>query len=259
MGRWQVKPIANGLSHQHFHLIGPDEQLVLRIYRQQNLPWLDAQHELKVLSAAASSGLAPELVYQSPDQGFFISRYVPHQPCQRLTGQQLIDLLEAVSGLPITKEMAISERYQLYLKQALANSPELKAEQRLLAVRHRAEQALTELEAQTWPPVPTFLDWHEQNLLAGEERLYLIDYEYACLTALPLELASLYESGLVLHEDWHKVQAFMENRYAQKVSSRQLTLARTIYLSLCYLWYLAHQVNEPQEMELLKQRLKALD
>ena len=259
VGDWQITPIVNGLSHQHFHLISEHEQLVLRMYRPQSLPWLDARHELHVLSAAANQGLAPELVYQSPDCDFFISRYMAHQPVQTLSLDSLTSLLSGVAKLPIHRCMTLSERYQGYVKQGLQHSPQKISAPQVQKIRQQAEHAIEQLESIHWPPAPAFLDWHEHNLLAAPDKLYLIDYEYACLTALPLELASLVESGLVKADDWPALHGFMQQLHGQHVSEKQLKLARIVYLSFCYLWYLAHQVDEPEEMELLLTRLQRLN
>lgn len=258
-GTWQMEPIANGLSHDHYLLRQGQDKLVLRIYSQQHLPWLDAEHELRVLDVAANTGLAPDIVFCPPEMDFFISRYVDHQPVSQLNLTQLQELLRAVARLPIHKVMSMSERYQMYLQHAIRHEPERLDSAPLMALRARTEQVLAELESHTWAPVPSFLDWHEQNILATPDQIYLIDYEYACLTALPLELASLYESGLANPDDWPQLQQWIEMQQGQRVSERQLRLGRYIYLSLCFLWYLAHQVDEPYEIQLLEQRLQVLE
>ena len=257
---WQIKPIENGLSHQHFHLCSTDseQQLVLRLYRQQQLPWLDVAHELQVLAAAAKQQLAPELVYVSAQQDFFFARYIAHQPLQALSLVQLSSLVTTVAQLPITRPMSLSLRYHMYLQQGIQRAPDALQSKRSLDVCQRAEQALKQLAAKPWRPVPCYLDWHEQNLLAGQEKLYLIDYEYACLSALPLELASLYESGLVPAGEWPELNQLMQNLHAQSVSDEELTQARILFLSLCYLWYLAHGVDEPRALDELAQRLRQI-
>ncbi|GGA62903.1 hypothetical protein GCM10011369_00210 [Neiella marina] len=248
------RQLQQGLSHHSFHLQLADRSaLFLRIYRPLRKPWIERSHELSNLMVASEQGLTPELLFIDEKQRYFISRYVEDVPMEQPSLPQIMEMIDLVAALPVTRMMNQQQRFDIYVQQARQAMASLSTDQvaplniELESVVELGKQALAQLHQYYWPVIPSFLDWHRGNVLMTSERAYLVDFEYLALSEMPLELASLQLSGLVSTTDWPKLQAAIEQLYGVKVADAQLGDARCLYRVMCYCWYWAVMPNEAAE------------
>ncbi|MCM2681381.1 hypothetical protein [Echinimonas agarilytica] len=268
-GDWVIRSIDQGLSHSHYKVVAHEGREVravyaMRIYQTHDRPWLDHSHELNVLTQASNLGLAPQLIYRSADDNFFISEFIEHRPLKVCTEGSALSfeqgrlLLAQLRQMTIERKMSMAERYTQYVLKARQLRPSVIHDPKFIHVCSVADRALSVLNLSQWQWQPVFLDWHEQNLLYTPQNLYLIDYEYCCLSALPLEMASLYESRLFDDHQWHQLKQWMEVTYNETVSELQLHAARILYLAMCYVWYIASDVNAEQDFPEILARIARL-
>ncbi|MBW8192540.1 hypothetical protein K0504_15985 [Neiella marina] len=241
-GPIQWSAIETGLSHDSFHVRdAAGTSYFLRIYQAARKPWLNRPHELKVQAEASQQGLTPKLTYLDDQQRFFFSEYVEDDTSASLTLAQLTSLIERVGDLPVHFAMKQADRLTHYIHQAERQfsatlGPKSDEWQRVVAI---GKQAVSELDNQCWPQVPSFLDWHRGNLLLTKQTAYLVDFEYLVLSELPLELASLKLSELLPSADWPALKSAAEQQYGATVPDETISIAERLYWAMCYCWYWA--------------------
>lgn len=168
--------MQKGLTNQNFLLEMHGEKYVIRIPRQDADKIVKRHHETLALEALKGSDIDVEVVYYDEPSGYKATRYLEdactYQECQR------VDKIEMVAALmkrfhhlnkTIQEEFDPLSRLQEY--QQHVSSPFLD-----LTPFSYIESSISHLSN---PKVLCHNDWVDGNLLFANDRVYLIDYEYA--------------------------------------------------------------------------------
>jgi thiamine kinase len=212
-----------------------------------NDPGLDRTRELTLHGAAAGAGIAPHIIYASPDHSCLITDYVegrlwtPHYFTRmrdlRSLGQRL-RALHALAPPALTRfdPLAAARRYA---ELVLRHDPQEGNRIHMLLERGAAslERSASALRA----PSIVHCDLHHGNVLTAD-RVYFIDWEYAQIGDPMLDLACImsYYPRAMAHGSLLLNASGLEERGATPAMLTELT---NVFNLLTYLWYRARRVT----------------
>lgn len=260
-----LRELEGGLSNTSFVLQVGDDRLVLRLPTHSTPVFdLDPGHEAAVLARAAQAGLAPPLIYASAEQRLLVTRY-----------------LSGVSGSPqqverpgfITALARLLQQVHALEAPACVLSPKQKAQDYWTALRQLAtidsfrfeplQTPMNRLMDQVWHQYPPSSCCHNDlvldNILYSQDRLFLLDWEYAALGDPYFDLAALV---LNFNMDQHQTRELLvayEGQF-QTTAQQHLRASQAIYLYLELLWYQLQGGlrDDPQLLERTRQRERSL-
>ncbi len=182
----QLSAMSGGLSNQVWRVDTPNGRYLLRLHNPKPAAGIDRQAERHSWQLAAAAGIAPELCYWDSEHRFSLCRYLSATPLQQPEPQAVAALLAAFHPLPpLTAER---RDYAGLARQALAVLAGADAQlQQWTALADHWQQ----LVFAAGPAVG--LCHHDPtagNLLCDGERLWLVDFEYACAGAPLFDLAA---------------------------------------------------------------------
>jgi aminoglycoside phosphotransferase (APT) family kinase protein len=242
--------IGGGKVNRSFLVRTRRGRFVVRLNESSALdPGLDRERELLVQGAAAGAGIAPQIVYVSPDRSCLITEYLegrlwtPHYFTRmrdlRSLGARL-KTLHSVEPPSIARfdPLASARRYA----DAIIRTDPADAA-RIGNLLERGEEALLRSGSREREARIAHSDLHHGNVLTAD-RIYLIDWEFAhvgdplwdlaCILAYYPRAAT--HGGLLLEASGLAEQAVTETELAE--------LTRVFSL-LTYLWYRTRRTLRP--------------
>jgi thiamine kinase len=211
-----------------------------------NDPGLDRERELTLHTAAAGAGLAPHIVYASPDRSCLITEYVdgrlwtPHYFTRMRDLRSLglrLRVLHGVSPPPLPRfdPMAAARRYADAIMRA---DPQENA--RVQSLLERGNEALVRSGSPQRAGTIVHSDLHHGNVLTAD-RVYFIDWEYAQVGDPLIDLACImaYYPRAVSHSALLLDAAGLEERGVNTTMLADLT---NVFTLLTYLWYRARRL-----------------
>ncbi|WP_027330578.1 choline/ethanolamine kinase family protein [Marinimicrobium agarilyticum] len=183
-----IAPVPGGRTNRSYQLHAPGlpYELLLRLNnpRGESLG-IQREHEERILETVAAAGITRGAGYWSPDYCFTVFRHIDartwnasdlENPYQR---RRLLEMLARVHQLePETPR----RRYQDYLSHYWHQLEAAGAiEQKLAQGWNDFWPRLVAFDRSGWEPVLTHHDLIPENILESDERLYLIDWEYAAV------------------------------------------------------------------------------
>jgi len=228
-------PLESGRSNRSFLLGSDGQQMVLRLNNHDMLlPAGNRNQEADAWRAAAAAGIAPPLVYLNEQAGYLVSRYInsilpTQQPPDAAVSVLIFDLLKHCHRLKVnTPELDYTQHVDHYWqlieasKQAVGNS--------LLRQRSPMQELLNTLLQSNLETGFCHHDPIMANFVGNEQRLYLIDWEYASQGLVVMDYAAVaVEWGI--EDEIVLVQS--------GVDAELLGMAKAFYAYLCDLWVAA--------------------
>jgi aminoglycoside phosphotransferase (APT) family kinase protein len=215
-------------------------------------PGRDRDRELQLHGAAAGAGIAPHVIYASPDRTCLITDYVEGRPWTPHYFTRMRDLrslgmrLRALHALPPPSgaasklarfdAMAVLRRYADVVVRA---EPQEAA--RIGDLLVRGEAALRRSGSASREACIVHMDLHHGNVVTAD-RIYFIDWEYAQLGDPLLDLACVmaYYPRAVSHGPLLLEAAGLAERGATPDMLVELT---RVFNLLTFLWYRARRVS----------------
>jgi thiamine kinase-like enzyme len=172
----RIEPLGGGITNRNFRVEVGEETFVLRIGGEDTeLLGIDRAAEHTASRVAAELGLAPEVVAWLEPEGYLVTRFVPGVVGQVGVAEVGAALRRLHDGPSIPSRFdsfrvvetyrAVAEEHGIAIPQAYGWANELAQhiEQRRRGV----------------PPRPCHNDLLNANFIADEERLWIVDWEYA--------------------------------------------------------------------------------
>ncbi|WP_095499549.1 phosphotransferase [Paraferrimonas haliotis] len=244
-----IEPLSQGLSNRHYrvrtqHSNGTSGDYHLRKLNHHT-PWVNRAQEMAIWRAAHNAGIAPELVKVNDD--YYLSRWQSHvkvSAAECLT--RFYQLLPRWCALETElagqiERFSMEGRLRLY-HGLLAERADKQVMDEAEVTRQAALKAIDSLEASPLTWGLCHLDLHSGNLLC-DEQTYLIDFEYACIAPIILDIASLIENQMLplgvssSNEVQQAIVAYQAEYPQLQVSDEQLNNARTLMRAYAWYWY----------------------
>lgn len=241
-----VTPLAHGLSNQNYLISDGDKSWVLRVNSSASSQLCDRQSEVRNWNIAAKRGLAPKLIYVSPDHAYYLSEYIQQAPETQwgslLTAKPayplidestqwpdaealLLPLLREISRLPIPENnIGVTKQWAIYREKlaliavnqsTLSNSVQavqwLESHRKLLALENDIIIWLEQLNACSRSDQYSHRDLNPHNLLYKEGKVYCIDFEYACSSHPLFDLAGVLSThALSTSQRHYLIEGYLE-------------------------------------------------
>lgn len=214
-------------------------------------PGLDRNRELLLHTAAANAGIAPHVIYASPDRSCLITDYLegrawtPHYFTRMRDLRSLGARLRSLHAVPVSAEhfsklARFDPMAAVRLYAGLIVRGEPSEGTRIGDLLARGEVALQRSGSAQREACIVHMDLHHGNVLTAD-RIYFIDWEYAQLGDPLLDLACVmaYYPRAVAHGPLLLEAAGLEERGATPEMLVELT---RVFNLLTYLWYRARRV-----------------
>jgi len=250
--RWQAMP--GGLTNRNYKIETGDYCFVLRLDDEHTASFgLDRDTELKVRNMAGAAGLAAPIVFADNTRGILLSEYLSGDVWQEADlneTQNLVSLarlIREVHALPSLGVRFDAGQVTQHYAGNLIDSPDLRA------FAERCQR----IALQT-PVADSFCCCHNdiiaENIIM-QDRLMLLDWEYACDNDPMFDLASV----IGFHDLSAKQSETLLNSYAGGACSslrEQLQNQIRLFNVVQWLWFAARHCVSPEAG--LAKRMKEL-
>lgn len=226
-----IKELSGGLTNRCYLIELEEQRCVLRINNKAaSRLGINRQQEATILQHASQAGIAPEVLYCSPEQGLLISRYLEghHWHSSELSDEtrqsSLVELLQRCHALevdiPEFNYFQYLHSYWERLQASDLNIPD-KLHRDRESITHWLKDFSADRKICHHDPVP-------QNILVCNDTLYLLDWEYAGLGWPEFDYAAL-----VLEWNLPGNRQTLSNHMSENIQQLQ-----SLYMHLCDLWTL---------------------
>jgi thiamine kinase-like enzyme len=189
--------LDGGLTNRNFRVRAGGDDVVVRLPgKDTELLGIDRVAEREATAAAASVGVGPEVVAFMTDPPCLVTRFLPGRPvsAEELREPPMLDQVAAAlrafhAGPPLPSTFdafAIVDAYQATARAHGARIPDRFGE--LIAGAHAIRAALHGPEH---APVPCHNDLLTANFIYGDERVRIVDWEYAGMGDRYFDLGNL--------------------------------------------------------------------
>ncbi len=191
----QVRPLSGGITNRNYVVTFEGDEYVVRIPGERTqLLGIDRAHEAEAARRAADCGIGPPVLGELPGVGTVITRLVPgHHLENGAFVARLGDVVALVQRLhgsgPLAGQFPIHRVVEWHARDASSHGAiPPPAYERLHQQSRHIESAFA-----AWPMdlVPCHNDLLSANVLFGEDRVWLLDYEYAGMNDPFFDLANL--------------------------------------------------------------------
>jgi thiamine kinase len=213
-------------------------------------PGLDRERELKLHTAAAQAGIAPNIVYAPADRSCLITEFVegrlwtPHYFSRMRDLRSLGARLRNLHALPAPTSIARLDpmvAVRRYAEHIVRHEPVETV--RIHALVARGAEALERSRSAQRAPCIVHSDLNHGNVLTAD-RVYFIDWEYAQVGDPLLDLACImaYYPRSVPHGGLLITASGLDEL---GVTDKMLSELTHVFNLLTYLWYRARRVTRP--------------
>jgi thiamine kinase-like enzyme len=200
-GEIQIRPLAGGITNRNYVVTFEGDEYVVRIPGERTqLLGIDRAHEAEASRRASALGIGPPVLGELPGIGTQITQLVPGQHLDDVAFvarlAEVVTLLKQLhtSG-PLGGQFPIHRVVEWHARDASSHGAMPPAAyERLHQQSRHIESAFA---ASPMPTVACHNDLLPGNVLFTEERVWLLDYEYAGMNDAFFDLANLsVNSGL---------------------------------------------------------------
>ncbi|MEN9507167.1 MAG: hypothetical protein RI958_3093 [Actinomycetota bacterium] len=197
---WRGRPVdigrlGGGITNHNFVVTVDGEQFVVRIPGEHTeLLGIDRTHEAVATRQAAELGIAPEVVGELPGVGTLITRLAPGLSADdRSVDDRLEDVVDLLTRFhhsgTLPSRFPVHRVVERHARDAATRGVTPPPAFEHLQRRSRAIEAAFARSADR--PVPCHNDLLPANVLVGDDRVWLIDFEYAGMNDAFFDLANL--------------------------------------------------------------------
>ena len=257
--KWQWQAMPGGLSNRNYKIDAADHCFVLRLDDEHTANFgLDRETELKARNVACAAGLAARVVFTDSTRGILLTEFLTGDVWQAADLDDtrnlvsLAKLIREVHALPSLGVRFDASHVVQHYAGNLIDSPDLRA----------FAESCRQIALQT-PVADRYCCCHNdiiaENIVA-QDRLMLLDWEYACDNDPMFDLASV----IGFHDIGAKQAETLLNAYAGGANSslrEQLNTQIRLFDTVQWLWFAARHSVSPdarlaERMKKLQERIK---
>jgi thiamine kinase len=225
-----LEKLDAGLTNQNYLIEANERRCVLRINAQNSLALgIDRKREKLILEKASASGLAPDVLFCSPEHGVLITDFIDgqHWHASDLDDANKLSLLTTainqIHNLNVeTEKFDYQKHEQNYWQQLQDKAVSIPDE--LFSRRDSVLKFIEEI------PVTATICHHDlnpANIIVQSDRIYFLDWEYAAPAWPALDFAALSVEWAIPVE---------QLPLPAHISVKDVLLASELYIHLCDLW-----------------------
>jgi len=180
-----VRSLIGGLTNRSWLVDAGGMQLVVRLNSPYDVEFnIDRGRELYIHRAVADLGYAPHVYYADLEQGFLVSEFIEgdawtDRDMQRERNRTALHkLMKAVQQIPLPFPKFDYWAHLCHYEHCLLQKGVV-IDSALRLRKEEHAQAIQAFQQANWPPVLTHHDLGVGNLIQRDDRLYVLDWEYA--------------------------------------------------------------------------------
>lgn len=195
----EIRPLAGGITNRNYVVTFEGDEYVVRLPGERTqLLGISRRDEAQAAQRAAALGIGPPVLGDLPGVGTQITQFVAGHHLENVAYvDRLADIVELIRILhesgPLTGQFPIHRVVEWHARDASSHGAmPPRAYERLHQQSRHIEAAFA---AAPLPPVPCHNDLLPSNVLFAEDRVWLLDYEYAGMNDRFFDLANLSVNG----------------------------------------------------------------
>ncbi|CAB4879528.1 unannotated protein [freshwater metagenome] len=224
---FSVRPLSGGITNLNYVVTVAGNEFVLRVPGERTeLLGIDRRREAEASKRAADLGIGPPVFGELTGVGTQITQFVPGH---HLGNTAFIERLDTVVGLlrilhgsgPLSGAFPIHRVVEWHARDASSHGVVAPAAYERLHQQSRHIEAA--FAAAPTVPVPCHNDLLPGNVLFSEDRVWLLDYEYAGMNDVFFDLANLsVNCGLTTEADEYLLRRYFGGISASRWARLQL-------------------------------------
>jgi len=222
-----VRPLPGGITNQNFVATVDEREYVVRVPgHRTELLGIDRANEVEAAVRAAELGIAPPVLGELPGVGTLITELMPGH---HIDAHHLADRLDVIVPMlrrfhesgPLRGTFPVHRVVEWHARDAGAHGVmPPSAYERMHQYSRRIEAAFAICPM---PPVPCHNDLLPSNVLVDDDRVWLIDFEYAGMNDVFFDLANLsVNSGLTDDDEERLLRLYFGEVTARRWARLQL-------------------------------------
>ncbi len=237
-----IKPVERGLTNKSFSFSCKGERYIYRNPGSVSNEYIDRKNEKRALEIASRLGIDSSYIYADENEGWKLSRFVEVTEEFDFSNERhlkmLCELQRRLYEKPITcgKPFDYLESAKEFLEKLTLIDPD----SRSIAVEYLAqsEQIDREIKADGWPIQLVHNDVYEDNLLISDDKLYLIDWEYAGDGDIGFDLCKLFLKNGAVGDDIDRYLSFYFGRKPTVKEKKHIVGCAAVSFFYWYVWAL---------------------
>ncbi|MBS0637895.1 MAG: nucleoside monophosphate kinase [Verrucomicrobia bacterium] len=189
-----ITPISGGASNVNYKLEFGGETLFMRVApKEQEAYFADIAMEYEVLKGIEALGISPKPHFFDANSKLLVTSFIPHRQqrvnlLDRKVRQEVMQHLHAIEALDVVIPRTFMPYEQtMHLASLVGDQYKAAFERQFGAILQKIDATLAKNPKKTL----CHLDLHGLNVLQGDERLWIVDWEYAMMSHPFLTLASM--------------------------------------------------------------------
>lgn len=227
-----VSELTGGQTNRSFLLDADGQKLILRVNAPaEKFPGIDRAREARIWRAASDARFAPPLVFVDPEERFIVTEYIDGHALDpsQLDGASVDRLFALLAGIhDLDLDVPVLD-YSIYIRvywkkidsESGLHNPDLQWQ------RQTMQALVTEFIASKPATGLCHHDPVPSNVIPANNRLYLLDWEYAARGFVAMDYAAL-------AVDWGIEDAVIVEHTG--TDPTVLDMAKQLYFHFCQLW-----------------------
>lgn len=230
-----IQPLKTGMTNRSFFFTCENVQYIFRIPGEGTGKLINRQNEYNVYQQIKNKDICDDVIYFSAETGYKITRYIPHS--RNCNPQSTADVKRCMSFLKHFHQNRFSVAHTFDVFQTIEYYESL-----MDAVPRQTDYLVTKrhvfslkayIDAQPKDFCLTHIDAVPDNFLLTDDRVYLIDWEYAAMQDPHLDIAMFAIYALY---DRAQIDALIDI-YFENTCPKETRLKIYCYVAMCgLLW-----------------------
>lgn len=237
-----IKPVEKGLTNKSFSFSCRGKKYIYRNPGSVSNEYIDRQNEKRALEIASRLGIDFSYIYADEKEGWKLSEFIDVTEEFDFSNERHLELLCRLQRKlyedPITcgKSFDYLESAKEFLAKLELIDPE--SSQIAGGYLEDIEQIDSEIKSDGWPNQLVHNDVYEDNLLISDEKLCLIDWEYAGDSDIGFDLCKLFLKNKAIGEDIDKYLSFYYGRKPTLKEKKHIVGCAAVSFFYWYVWAL---------------------
>ena len=249
-----IRPMEMGYTNKSFKFRCGNEFYVYRSPGAISAEWIDRRFETNAQEIAKRLGIDDSYIYEDPNEGWKISKYV--DITEKFDFSNESHLTSLCAGLrKLYSDRQICGRPWDYLYEAKKLLEKIKVideETYTIAIENLSEVEKIDdlIKKQEWPICMVHNDLYEDNLMVSDEKLYIIDWEYAGDSDIGYDLCKLFVKNHAFGEDIDKWLSFYYQRKPTADERSHIVGCAAVSFYYWYIWaiYMIKKGNDYSDL-----------
>lgn len=252
----EIRPIQKGYTNRSFSFVCKGQTYVYRNPGAISSEWINRKSEKRALDIAKKLGIDDSYIYADEETGWKISHFIEATDTFDFSNvenvKSLCEMLRALYEKPLTCGRLMDYMYEA--TQLLKSIKSIDEEAYQVGIEQMQDiQAIDRaIKADGWPIQLVHNDLYEDNLLVSENKLYLIDWEYAGDTDIGYDLCKLFVKNDAKGDDIDKWLAMYYGRKPTPEERRHIVGCAAVSFYYWYIWalYMVKRGNDYSDLML---------